>query len=82
MSSTERLALQGAINAKERKINTLRLKVKGAAALIRDALAVYNIIHLDQIDAEQLQANYEIFAASLSELRIMEAELKELKAEV
>lgn len=82
MSSTERLALQGAINAKERRINTLRLKVKGAAALIRDALAVYNIIHLEQIDAEQLQANYEIFAASLSELRQMETELKELKAEV
>jgi hypothetical protein len=39
-------------------------------------------MHPEQIDAEQLQANYEIFAASLGELRQLEAELKELKAEV
>jgi hypothetical protein len=82
MSSTERLALQGAINIKERKIQTLKCRVKGAAALIRDALATYRLMHPEQIDAEQLQANYEIFAASLGELRQLEAELKELKAEV
>ena len=81
MPSKERLALEGAIVRLKYKIATLRLKIKGAAALIRNDLAVYKMMHLEQIDAEQLRANYEIIATSLAELRPLEAELEELKAE-
>lgn len=81
MSSTERLALQGAIAVRERKIQTLKLKIKGAAALVRDALAVYNLMHLELLDVDQLQANYEILVASLRDLRLTESELKELQME-
>lgn len=82
MPSQERLALNGAINLHERKINTLRLKVKGAAALIRTCLSPYNMLHLDELDIEQLEANYSLFINSLKELSQLETELNELRREV
>lgn len=82
MPSQERLALNGAINLQERKINTLRLKAKGAAALIRTCLSPFNMLHLDELDIEQLEANYSLLITSLKELSQREKELKELRQEV
>lgn len=80
--STERLALQGAIILKERQITSLRIRVKGIGSVLRDALAVYRLMHPEELDIDQIQANYEIFSAALRDLRQAEAELQELKAEV
>lgn len=82
MASQERLALKGAISDLERKINTLRLKVKGSAVLIRNELSPYMLLNLNEIDLEQLEINSSLFVDSLKELRQRETELKELREEV
>lgn len=82
MASQERLALKGAISDLERKINTLRLKVKGSAVLIRNELSPYMLLNLNEIDLDQLEINSSLFVDSLKELRQREKELKELREEV
>lgn len=80
--SKEKLALQGAIILKERQITNLRTRVKVIGVVLRDALAVYHLMHPEELDIDQIQANYEIFSSALRDLRQAEAELQELKAEV
>lgn len=82
MSNTERLALQGAIAVRERQIKSLTINIKGAAHLIKQALAPYHLMHLEELDADQIQANCETLTSSLRDLQQLTAELKELKAEV
>lgn len=82
MSNTERLALQGAIAVRERQIKNLTINVKGAAHLIVQALAPYRLMHLEELDADQIQANCATLTSSLRNLQQLAAELKELRAEV
>lgn len=81
MAGHEKLALQGAISNYEKRISVLKLKIKGAAALMRNGLAPFAMIHPEEMDIEQLEANYEILISSLKELRICRQELGELEAE-
>lgn len=82
MSSQERLAIQGAISQGEKKLNSLRLQLKGVAALIRSGLSPYIMLHLDELDGEQLDANYCLLKTAIKEMRAIESELAELRQEV
>lgn len=82
MTSLERLQLQGALFEANRKADALRLNVKGSAVLVRNELSTYKMLHLDEINLEQLQANFTLLQDSLLKLRQVEAEIETLKAEL
>ena len=82
MTSLERLQLQGALFEANRKADALRLNVKGSAVLVRNELNPYKMLHLDEINLEQLQANFTLLQDSLLKLRQVEAEIETLKAEL
>lgn len=82
MTSLERLQLQGALFEANRKADALRYNVKGSAVLIRNELSTYKMLHLDEINLEQLQANFTLLQDSLLKLRQVEAEIETLKAEL
>ena len=82
MTSLERLQLKGALFEANRKADALRLNVKGTAVLIRNELNAYKMLHLDEINLEQLDANYSLFKDSMLKLRQVEAEIETLEAEL
>lgn len=82
MTSLERLQLKGALFEANRKANVLRYNIKGTAALIRNDLSTYKMLHLDEISLEQLEANYSLFKDSMLKLRQVEAEIEALKEEL
>ena len=82
MTALERLQLQGALFEANRKADALRLNVKGTAVLIRNELNAYKMLHLDEINLEQLNANYSLFKDSMLKLRQIEAEIETLEAEL
>lgn len=82
MTCLERLQLQGALFEANHKADALRLNVKGTAVLIRNELSTYKMLHLDEINLEQLNANYSLFKDSMLKLRQVEAEIETLEAEL
>ena len=82
MTALERLQLQGALFEANHKADALRLNVKGTAVLIRNELNAYKMLHLDEINLEQLNANYSLFKDSMLKLRQVEAEIETLEAEL
>lgn len=82
MTSLERLQLKGALFEANRQAEALRLNVKGTAVLVRNELSPYKMLHLDEINLEQLQANFALLQDSLAKLRQVEKEIGTLKAEL
>lgn len=82
MTSLEKLQLKGALFEANHKADALRYNVKGSAVLIRNELSTYKMLHLDEINLEQLQANFTLLQDSLLKLRQFEAEIETLKAEL
>ena len=82
MTSLEKLQLKGALFEANHKADILRYNVKGTAVLIRDGLSTYKMLHLDEINLEQLQANFTLLHDSLLKLRQVEAEIETLKTEL
>lgn len=82
MTSLERLQLKGALFEANHKADAMRYNIKGTAALIRNELSTYKMLHLDEINLEQLQANFALLQDSLAKLRQVEKEIGTLKAEL
>ena len=82
MISHDRLAMQGAAAALAKEANRLNLQIKGLAAAMRGIISLYAMQHLDEFDIDSFEVNAALFVKAMRELRLKEAELSEIEAEL
>ena len=76
----EKLEMQGALAMLGKEISTLRLQAKAQAGMLRGHVSTFGLMHLDQLDIDGTELSAKMFVDSMRQLRLKEAEYKELEA--
>lgn len=82
MISQDRLALLGAATTLTKDVNRLRIAAKEHGLILRGACSIYAMQHLGEFDIDSFESNAALFVKTLRELRLKEAELSEIEAEL